>query len=87
MIEPWCVGKTAYTSKAKAIERIERQHKSKRRRRDNFCIALQPYLCPTCHSWHVGGTGKAANAVDAFGRTIKRKFPTRPKERHDGNPE
>lgn len=83
-IEPWCTGKAVYPTKAKAIERIERQRKSKRRRRDSFNVVLQPYLCPSCGQWHVGGTGKAANATDAMGRTIRKKWPTPPKVRDHG---
>lgn len=86
-VSPWCTGKTAYPTKAKAITRIERQHKDRRRRKDKFCCTLQPYLCPTCHQWHVGGTGRAANAVDSFGRTIRKKHNMLPKERPNGNPE
>jgi hypothetical protein len=83
-IEPWCTGKIGYPTKAKAIERIERQRKKRTRRKDGHMI-LQAYLCQSCRLWHVGGTTKQVHQCDAFGRTIRKKWPTPPKERADGN--
>jgi hypothetical protein len=90
-IKAWCTGKVVYATKAKAIERIERQYKDKRRKRligwGKDC-RLVPYLCKTCHQWHVGGTnGAVANQINAFGEVVKRKRMTPPKERDDGDTE
>lgn len=88
--KPWCTGKLVYKTKAKAIERIERQRKNKRRRRPvgwaKDCH-LVPYLCQTCHQWHVGGTAGVAtrSQINSFGAVVKRKPPTPPKERGDGD--
>ena len=86
-ILPWCTGKTAYATKAEAIGRIKRQTKDKHRRRCNHNTSLTPYLCGSCHQWHVGGTGKTVKATDPFGRTIKKKHNMMPKEKGRGNPE
>ena len=54
-----CFGKTSYATKAKAITRIQRQVRDKRRRKHTgLHTVLVPYRCPHCHQWHVGGTSR-----------------------------
>ena len=89
-IKPWCTGKLSYATKAKAIERIERQRKNKRRGRPkgwNHDVHIAPYRCVSCHQWHIGGTITGGHFhSDHFGRVVH-KWPAQPKERAHGDTE
>lgn len=55
-----CQGKTAYATKAGAIDVLQRIRKRRRGRRRchkekaHSVATLQPYRCTSCHHWHLG---------------------------------